>query len=466
MGRITGYLPSLSMKDTLPFSRRTFLRGLGTAVALPMLESLRPAGAIAGGVASAKTPVRMAFLFVPNGVHMPDWTPKADGADFDLPYVLQPLQPHKNELLVLSGLTQDAGRANGDGAGDHARAAASWLSGAQPLKSEGSQIRAGISADQVAARVLGKETRFPSLEVGMEPGRQGGKCDSGYSCAYSNNISWLSETTPGTREINPREVFERFFSNGVSKEASESHQRRALYKKSILDFVLTDAQELSRRVNGQDKQKLDEYLTAVREIELRVQQAERHVAAAKSGVLTGYEVPTGIPESYEEHARLMLDMMVLAFQTDTTRVATCMLANEGSNRPYRNLEITSGHHELSHHQNNPENFRQIRAINQFHVRQFAYFLNKLRSIPEGDGTLLDNSMVLYGAGISDGNRHNHDDLPLVLAGRGGGSILPGRHVRYAPETPMCNLLLSMLERVGAPTDRFGDSTGALRRLDA
>jgi len=454
------------MNHSTSFSRRAFLRGLGTAVALPALESLRPLGALAAATGAAKTPVRMAFLFVPNGVHLPDWTPAVEGAGFDLPYVLQPLQPHKNELLVLTGLTQDAGRANGDGPGDHARSAASWLSGAQPLKSEGSQIRAGISADQVAARVIGKATRFPSLEIGMEPGRQGGKCDSGYSCAYSNNISWLSENTPGTREINPRAVFERFFSNGVSKEVSASQNRRALYKKSILDFVLADAQELSRKVNGQDKQKLDEYLSAVREIELRVQQAEQHVASMNSGVLGNYAIPEGVPESYEEHARLMLDMMVLAFQTDTTRVASCMLANEGSNRPYRNLEITRGHHEISHHQKNPENLRQIREINRFHVRQFAYFLNKLRSIPEGDGNLLDHSMVLYGSGISDGDRHNHDDLPLVLAGRGGGSIQPGRHLRYAPETPMCNLLLSMLERAGAPQERFGDSTGALRRLDA
>lgn len=453
------------MNDSFRFSRRAFLRGLGTAVALPMLESLRPAAALAGVAGAGKAPVRLAFMFVPNGVHMPDWTPAAEGAAFELPYVLQPLQPHKNELLVLTGLTQDAGRANGDGAGDHARSAASWLTGAQPLKSEGAQIRAGISADQAAARVLGKQTRFPSLELGMEPGRQGGKCDSGYSCAYSNNISWLSETTPGTREINPREVFERFFSNGLPKEANESQKRRALYKRSVLDFVLTDAQELSRKVNGQDKQKLDEYLTAVREIELRVQQAEQQVAAANSGVLSEYEIPEGIPESYEEHARLMIDMMVFAFQTDSTRVATCMLANEGSNRPYRNLNINRGHHELSHHQNNPENFRQIREINRFHIRQYAYLLNKLRSIPEGDGTLLDHSMVLFGAGLADGNRHEHDNLPLVLAGRGGGTLTPGRHLRYAPETPMCNLLLSMLERAGAPLPHFGDSTGALRGLE-
>ena len=454
------------MNESFRIPRRTFLRGLGTAVALPFLDAMRPVSALAAATGAAKTPVRMGFFFVPNGVHMPDWTPQATGADFDLPYILQPLQPVKNELLVLTGLTQDRGRANGDGAGDHARSAASWLTGAQPLKSEGAEIRAGISADQVAAQVLGKQTRFASLELGMEPGRQGGKCDSGYSCAYSNNISWRSENTPGSREINPREVFERFFSNGVPKEVGESQKRRDLYKRSILDFVLADANALSAKVGGHDKQKLDEYLTAVREIELRVQQAEQQVSSANSGALANYEIPEGIPESYEEHARLMLDMMVLAFQTDTTRVATMMLANEGSNRPYRNLSITSGHHELSHHQNNPDKTRQIRDINRFHIRQFGYLVNKLRSIPEGDGTLLDHSMLLYGAGLADGNRHEHENLPLVLAGRGGGTIAPGRHVRYASDTPMCNLLLSMLERADAPAMRFGDSTGALRGLDA
>jgi hypothetical protein len=454
------------MNRQFSFSRRKFLRGLGTMVALPALESLSSSQVLAAATGAGKTPVRMAFLFVPNGVCMPDWTPASEGADFQLPFSLQPLQPHKNELLILSGLTQDKGRANGDAAGDHARAAASWLTGAQPLKSEGAEIRAGISADQVAASAVGHQTRFASLELGLEPGRQGGKCDSGYACAYQNNISWRSDTTPAAREINPRAVFERFFANGMPKEMSENAKRRQLYRKSILDFVLADADTLSAKVNGNDRQKLDEYLTAVREIEQRVEQAERQVAASHEGVISDYEVPDGIPESYQEHARLMLDMMVLAFQTDSTRIATCMLANEGSNRPYRNLSISRGHHELSHHQNNPENLRQIREINRFHMQQFAYFLNRLRSIPEGDGTLLDHSMILYGAGLADGDRHDHGNLPLVLAGRGGGTIQPGRHVRYANETPMCNLLISMLDRMGAPVASFGDSTGALRGLDA
>src|SRR5687767_9532773 len=264
------------MNNSLQIPRRTFLRGLGAAIALPMLDAMIPVRALAAAGAK-KAPVRMAFMFVPNGAHMPDWTPVAEGANFELPYILQPLQKFKKDLLVISGLAQDKGRANGDGGGDHARSAASWLTSAQPLKSEGSQIRVGVSADQIAASVLGKETRFASLELGLEPGRQGGKCDSGYSCAYSNNISWRNEVTPMTREINPRLVFERLFANELPKEQSESQKRRQMYKKSIIDFVLEDAKSLSAKVGGRDKQKLDEYLTAVREIELRVQDAEKMV---------------------------------------------------------------------------------------------------------------------------------------------------------------------------------------------
>ena len=443
--------------------RRTFLRGLGASIGLPLLDAMRPVRAFAD---VAKTPVRMAFLFVPNGVNMSEWTPAAEGADFDLPFTLQPLKAHKNDLLVISGLAHDKGRANGDGGGDHARSAGSWLTGSQPLKSEGSQIRLGTSADQVAAAAIGKQTRFPSIEMGMEPGRQGGKCDTGYSCAYSNNIAWINEATPASREINPRLVFERLFTSELPKEASESRARRERYKKSILDFVIDDAKSLGARVGGHDKQKLDEYLASVREIEKRVENAERMVASAAPAIAPGYEIPEGIPESYEDHARLMMDMLVLAFQTDATRVCTFMLANEGSNRSYRNIGVSDGHHSLSHHQGDVAKLQKIRDINRFHMEQFAYLLGRLKGIREGAGNLLDNSMIVYGAGLADGNRHEHENLPLLMAGRGGGTIAPGRHVRYSAETPMCNLLVSMLERVGAPVMSFGDSTGALRGLDA
>ncbi|HSI14034.1 MAG TPA: DUF1552 domain-containing protein [Chthoniobacter sp.] len=446
--------------------RRTFLRGLGAAMALPLLEAMLPTRAMAAAAGAAtKSPTRMAFLFVPNGANMTEWTPLTTGADFDLPYILQPLAPYKSEMLVLSGLAQDRGRSNNDGGGDHARSAGSWLTCSQPLKSEGSQIRVGISADQMAAHAVGNQTRFGSLELGLEPGRQGGKCDTGYSCAYSNNISWRNESTPMTREINPRLVFERLFSNAVPKEVSENQKRRELYKKSILDFVLEDAKSLRSKVGGNDRQKLDEYLAAVREIEQRVEEAEKAVASANPSAATGYEIPEGIPESYEDHARLMADMMVLAFQSDTTRVCTYMLANEGSNRSYKNIGVADGHHSLSHHQGDHAKLMKIRDINRFHMHQFAYLLERLRSIPEGEGTLLDHSMLVYGGGIGDGDRHNHDDLPILMAGRANGTIETGRHIKYAPETPMANLLVSMLNRMGANVDSFGDSTGPLRGLE-
>ena len=448
-----------------PLSRRTFLHGLGVTMALPFLEAMMPRGA-AAAASAGRAPIRTAFLYVPNGVNMTDWTPKQFGADFQLPYTLEPLQAHKNDVLVLSGLAQDKGRANGDGAGDHARAASTWLTGAQPLKSESSRIRSGVSADQVMADAIGRQTRFPSIELGVEPARQGGKCDSGYACAYSNNISWRSEATPSGAEINPRLVFERLFASSNPKLANEGTARRERQRTSILDFVLQDARTLSAKVGGSDRQKLDEYLTAVREIEERVEATQRSVAAVQhSGVIEAYDVPESIPESYEEHARLMLDMVALAFQTDTTRIATCMLANEGSNRAYRNLSITRGHHELSHHQNNAENLRQIREINRFHMRQFAYLVGKLKGMPEGEGSVLDNTMLLYGAALADGNRHEHENLPLILAGRGGGSIMTGRHVRYPSETPMCNLLLTMMSKAGVDAPRHGDSTGMLRGLE-
>ena len=447
---------------TNPLGRRSFLRGLGATVALPFLQSLAPRGL----AATARPPVRLGFLYVPNGVNMREWTPAATGVDYTLPHTLQPLAPHKNDILVLTGLAQDKGRNNGDGAGDHARAAGSWLTGAQPLKSESSAIRLGVSADQVAAEAFRKQTRFASLELGLEPGRQGGKCDSGYACAYSNNISWRNEGSPSGKEISPRLVFERLFSSANPTVAGEESARRQRYRKSVLDFVMDDARDLSAKVGGSDKQKIDEYLTAVREIEMRVEAAERSVKLAQdAGLIEGYDVPEQVPESFSEHSTLMMDLMALAFQTDTTRVSTCMLANEGSNRSYRNLSITRGHHELSHHQNNPDNLRQIRDINTFHVEQFAYLINKLKSIPDGEGTLLDNCMLLYGAALADGDRHEHENLPLLMAGRGGGSILPGRHIRYANETPMCNLLVSMLQRAGVNVARHGDSTGLLRGLE-
>ena len=447
------------MSDPSKVNRRTFLKGLGAAVSLPMLESMIPARAMAGA-AAAQPPVRMAFMFVPNGVHMEEWKPVATGAHHDLPRILKPLTPVKRDLCVLSGLTQDKGRANGDGAGDHARSAGVFLTGVQPLKSEGSEIRAGVSVDQFAAQRIGHETRFASLELGTERGRQSGKCDSGYSCAYSNNVSWRDGTTPMTKETNPRLVFERLFGNGSKGERNESLAKRKRYQKSILDFVLEDARSLTRKVSGNDRQKLDEYLVAVREIEQRIQRAEGK-SVSKSSVLAGLGKPEGVPDSYQEHIRLMGDMMILAFQTDVTRVSTFMLANAGSNRSYRPIGVNEGHHSLSHHQNDRDKLEKISKINTFHVEQLSYMLQKMKSIPEGDGSLLDHCMIVYGSGISDGNRHNNENLPIVLAGRGGGWIRPGRHIQYSGDTPLNNLFVTMLNQAGATTDSFNDSTGTL-----
>ncbi len=444
-----------------PLPRRSFLKGIGTAMALPMLDAMIPGRALGAAKAAAKPPVRAAFIFVPNGVHLDEWTPGSTGVNFDLPRILEPLAPVKNDLLVLSGLTHDKGRANDDGPGDHARSAGVFLTGAQPLKSEGSEIRAGVSIDQLMARQVGGDTRFASLELAAEGGRSSGKCDSGYSCAYSNNISWRDSSTPLPAEVDPRLVFERLFGNQVSKEMSESQTRRLNHRKSILDFVLDDAKRLSGRVGHDDKQKLDEYLTAVRDIEQRIERAENGTDAKK---VSSRLRPAGTPSDYGEHIRLLGDMIALAFQTDTTRIATFMMARAGSNKNYPDVGVREGHHELSHHQSNPEKLDKISRINRFHVDQLSYLLQKLKSIREGGSSLLENSMIVYGSAISDGNKHNNENLPILVAGQGGGSILTGRHLRVPNETPMNNLFLSMIERMGGQAERFGDSTGKLRGL--
>ena len=395
-------------------------------------------------------------MFVPNGVHMPDWTPTATGAAFDLPYILKPLAPVKRDLLVLSGLTHDKGRNNDDGAGDHARSAGVFLTGSQPLKTEG-KIRAGASIDQFAASQLGGSTRFPSLELGTEGGRPYGKCDSGYSCAYSNSISWRD--APMMKMTDPREVFERLFGDVVGKEAKRATAERSNYRKSVLDYVLDDAKRLEKKVGSSDRQKLDEYLTSVREIEKRLENSEDSEGDVQKAI-TQFGRPDGTPDTAEGHLRLLGDMMVLAFQTDTTRVSSFMFANAGSNRAYREIGVNDGHHSISHHQNDRIKLDKIRDINRHHVTQLAYILQRLKSIPEGDGTLLDNCLIMYGSGICDGNRHNNENLPILFAG-GGGQIKTGRHLKFRGETPVCNLFNSMLDTAGAKVDLFGDSTGRL-----
>jgi len=423
-----------------------------------MLEAMVPATkllAASQSVAGSGFPKRMAFVFVPNGINMADWTPTATGSDFELPKILEPLSSVREQLMVLSGLTHDKARPHGDGAGDHARSASTFLTSSQARKTDGANIKVGVSIDQIAAEKIGNQTRFASLELGCDRGQRTGNCDSGYSCAYSYNISWKTESTPLPPEVDPRLVFERLFSGG---DSNESAARRS-YRKSVLDFVLEDAKQLQSNLGSTDRRKLDEYLTAVREVEQRIERAEKFATT-----LPDYSQPKGIPKDDEKHLRLMYDLMALAFQTDTTRISTFMVAHDGSNRAYPFLGVSDNHHQLSHHENNDEKKRKIAIINRYHITQFAYFLERLKSIPDGNGTLLDNCMIVYGSGISDGNAHNHDNLPVLLAGSGAGTLRSGRHVRFTKETPMANLFLSILDRVGVSAERFGDSTGRLRDL--
>ena len=443
-----------------PISRRTALRGLGTVVALPWLESVASAAGPAAAVAGP--PRRLAFVYVPNGVIMPDWRPKTTGKLGELPDILKSLDPFKSHLNVLSELTLDKARANGDGGGDHARAMSSFLTGRQARKTHGADIRIGQSADQHVATVVGDATRFPSLELGIERGQQAGNCDSGYSCAYSSNLSWRAEATPNAKETDPKQVFERLFGDGDAKDVTATRAKRELYNRSILDYVSADAKQLSGALGGGDKRKLDEYLTAVREIEVRIDKAKK-AALGKPAAKPDMPSPAGTPKDLVEHVRLMCDLMVLAFRTDTTRVSTLPFANDGSNKPHPFLGVTEGHHELSHHQRNAEKLAKIKKINRFHVEQLAYLVGKMQSVKEANGTtLLDNVMLVYGSGISDGDRHNHDDLPILLLGKGGGSVESGRHLTFAKDTPLMNLYLSLFDRMGAPTERFGDSTGRLK----
>jgi hypothetical protein len=441
-----------------PISRRTVLRGLGTAVALPFLEAMMP-GIGYAAPDQKSSPRRMAFFYVPNGVVYPDWTPTAEGADFELPFTLEPLKPVKDSVLVLSGLTCDKARPHGDGPGDHARAMSAFLTGRQPRKTSGADIRVGVSVDQVAAQKVGLQTKFASLELGCDRGLNAGNCDSGYSCAYSANLSWRTESTPMAKEIDPRSVFERLFGNEIKGEADAARAKRERYNKSILDFVTEDANRLRGELGATDRRKLGEYLAAIREIEIRISKHYKDVPDNVRGVAK----PTGIPKEYEQHMRLLGDLLVLAFQGDMTRVATLVYANEGSNRSYRQIGVPDGHHDLSHHGNNKDKLAKIRKINRFHMTQFAYFLEKLKGIKEGDGTLLDNCMIMYGSGNGDGNRHNHDDLPILLVGRGGGALKSGRHLRFPrqKDTPLANLYLAMLHHMGVQADSFGDSTGKL-----
>jgi hypothetical protein len=424
--------------------RRTFLKSIAATLALPSLPSM------AQSVAKTGSPTRMAFIYIPNGVNLDLWRPTGSGKDYAISKTLQPLAELRENFSVLRGLDHDKASANGDGAGDHARANATFLTGCQARKTAGADVQLGESVDQIAARQVGHLTRLPSLELSTDPARSSGNCDSGYSCAYQFNLSWINDTTPAPAERDPRLVFEKMFGSGNEKEDS----RRRAYRKSILDFVMADAKRLQSRLGSTDRGKMDEYLTAVRDVEQRIERAEKFRTEVPEE-----KRPSGIPEGYGEHMRMMFDLMHLAFQTDTTRISTFLLAHDGSNRTFPEIEVHSAHHELSHHRSNPQTLENIGKIDRFYIEQLAYFLKKMRDTPEGEGSLLDHSMIVYGGGIADGNRHNHDDLPVLLAGKGNGSLKPGRLIEAPKGTPMTNLYLSLLDRMGAKAQRIGDSTG-------
>jgi hypothetical protein len=443
-------------------SRRRFLRGLGACLALPSFASLRPWSALgaetqasAAAGAATRAPLRMAFLYFPNGAIPGNWWPAKEGNDFDLSPTLQPLEKVRGKIQVLGGLSHLCALAGSDGGGDHARANATFLTGVR------ADIHAGISIDQVAASQIGHLTRFPSLELSCLPVRKSGNCDSGYSCVYQHNLSWRSPTVPMSPEINPRQVFERLFGAGAPGERRADFDRRQKEQHSILDFVMEDARSLQAQLSSRDRDKLDQYLTSVRDIEKRIENSEHFGAVPEVAA----DTPAGIPTSFGEHIRLMTDLMVLAFQTDSTRIATLLLASDGNNRPYDEIGIPEGHHDLSHHRDAQETVRKVALIDRWYVSQFASFLERLEQTRDVDGrSLLDNSMIVYGCGNADGNRHTHENLPIILAGGGRGTLTTGRYVKLS-RMPATNLFLSLADRMGvSDLERFGDSTGRLQSV--
>ncbi len=446
-------------------NRRGFLRGLGATIALPAFEALLPGRAFAAGAAAPAfattatgAPLRMAFLYFPNGAIPDKWSPTGTGKDFQFGETLSPLEALRHRVQVISGLEHLNAEAGADGAGDHARANGTFLTGVRVKKTAGSDIRAGISVDQMAAREIGARTRFASLELSSDPHRKSGPCDSGYSCAYESNLSWRTPTSPLAPESNPRAVFERLFGSGEHGSRGSSLLQRRARQRSILDFVMDDAKSVQRQLTHRDKAKLDEYLTGLREIEGRIQTAEGYTDIPDPAMPT----PEGIPAAYDDYIRLMFRMMALAFETDATRVSSMILAHDGSNRSFQDIGIAEGHHSLTHHRNDADMIEKVTRIDRFYAERFAEFLGMLEAKSDADGnSVLHNSMIVYGCANSDGNRHSHTNLPIVLAGNGGGRLNPGRHLALSP-TPMSNLYLNMLDTMGVPSvERFGDSTGRL-----
>lgn len=449
--------------------RRRFLRGLGACVALPAFEAFTPLRSLAAqadpaaraALTASGAPLRFGVVYFPNGAIQSSWWPSREGADFDFSRTLTPLEGVRRELQVLGGLDHVNATPGPDGAGDHARASGTFLTGVRVKKTAGSDIRAGVSIDQLMAQKIGQLTRFPSLELTCDSVRKSGNCDSGYSCAYQYNLAWRSHNTPVAPEPNPRLLFERLFGSGTHGERPENLRRRQAQQRSVLDFVLDDARSLQKDLSYRDRQKLDEYLVSVREIEQRIEKAERFGRTPDPAV----DSPEGIPAGFEEYLQVMFDLMHLAFETDSTRVATFLMANEGSNRAFPEIGIAEGHHHLTHHQNKQDMIDKVAQIDLFYMRQFARFLGRMEQSKDIDGrSLLHNSMILYGSGNSDGNRHTHTNLPILLAGSGGGTLTPGRFKKCGG-VPMSNLLLSLADRMGATgIERLGDSTGRINAV--
>jgi hypothetical protein len=447
-------------KQAIP--RRTVLRGIGTALALPLLDSMVPA--LSALRQTAASPVRrFGVVYTPNGMVMNSWTPKGEGAGFEFTPTLKPLEPFRDRLLVLSGLSSKppANSPAGAAAGVHARASTRFMTHVIPRRAQGSEISAGVSSDQIAAAEFGKHTQLGSLELAIEGRDFAGSCDAGYSCAYTNTISWRSPTTPLPMDNDPRAVFERLFGDGGATDPA-ARQARIQADRSILDSVTERIADLGRRIGPNDRAKLGEYLEALRDIERRIQKAEEQ---------NGHEVrvdlvqPAGIPVSYEDHARLMFDLQVLAYQTDLTRIITFMIARELSGRSYPQIGVAESHHPISHHLNDPAKLASLAKINVHHASLFAYYLDKLRSTPDGDGTLLDHVMIIYGAGMADSNQHAPSGLPILLAGGGAGQLHGGRHIKYALDTPLANLHIALLDKLGVPeVQSIGDSKGRLEYL--
>jgi hypothetical protein len=433
-------------KRSIP--RRTFVRGLGVGVALPLIDAMVPALTQAAQTA-AKPQLRMGFVYIPHGVIMREWTPAAAGADFEFTPILKPLEPFRQSTVVVSNLTR------ADVASNHAVSAACWLTGTPPKRTDGPDFRAATSVDQLIAKQIGQDTTFPSIEVATEDfSGLVGACDPGYSCAYMNTLNWQTETTPLPMEINPRVVFERLFGGGGTADQRLSRMRT---DRSLLDFVADDLRVLQRDLGQSDRKKIDEYFANVREIERRIQRAEQ-VARAQPDVPAA---PVGVPESYVEHVGLLFDLLALALQTDQTRVFTFMMAREVSQRTYPEIGVTEPHHSISHHGNRPAAIAGHAKLNAYHLSMVATFLERLRTTPDGDGSLLDHSVILYGSGMSDGNGHTGSPLPHVMIGGAAGRVKGNRHIVTPENTPMANLLLAMAHKAGVEQDRFGVSTSSV-----